>query len=132
MVVDAERGFNLGSILTITFLGHMMVHTYMLTFPMIMTFLVEEFGASYVILGIIYTLSNLAFGLGAIGAGYLADRVGSKRLIALSAGGMGFSALLAGLTVNLETLTLSLFLLGAFASLYHPASFTLISKAARE
>lgn len=124
-----ENGYRLRSILGIAFFAHMLVHTYMVVFPVLVPFIVEEFGVDYLVVGVIYTISNIAFGFGAIGAGFLADRFGSKTLIVACALGMGLSALWAGFTSSLEGLTLALFALGLSASLYHPASFSLISKA---
>jgi MFS family permease len=126
---SAEGNYNLKAIIAISFFAHLLVHTYMVIFPVLIPFIVEEFGVEYLVVGAIYTVSNIAFGFGAIGAGILADKIGSKRLIVACALGMGCSSLLVGITSNLEGLTITLFLLGLSASLYHPASFSLISKA---
>jgi len=128
-VHSEETGYRLGTILTISFFAHLLVHTYMLAFPLLMPVLIDEFSTSYFIMGTIYTVSNIAFGIGAIGAGYLADWIGSREVIIICSGGMALASLLAGLSVDLISLALFLFLLGLFASLYHPASFSLISRA---
>jgi len=130
--LDTGSAYRLRAIMAITFFGHFMVHVYMVIFPVLVPFLLGEFDVDYLVVGLIYTFSNLAFGFGAIGAGYLSDKIGSKRLIVLCALGMAASSFMAGLSTGLETLALALFLLGLFASLYHPASFSLISKAATE
>jgi len=130
--IESERDFDLRSILIITFFAHLLVHTYMVVFPVLMPLIQEEFSVSYTILGAIFTASNLAFGVGAIVAGLLADRLGSKWLISICAIGMGSVSLITGLSTTLEGLTISLFLLGLFASFYHPASFSLISKGTKE
>jgi MFS family permease len=126
---EGAEEYRVGAILTISFFAHLLVHTYMVLFPVLMPFIIEEFGVDYFVVGIMYTISNLAFGFGAIGAGFLTDRIGSRALIVACALGMGISSLLSGMTPDLVLLTAYLFLLGLFASLYHPASFSLISKA---
>ncbi len=125
---DKGRNKNLKVILGITFFSHFLVHTYMILFPVLMPLIRDEFFSNYVYLGLIFTISNLAFGVGAIGAGVLADRFGTKRLMVICAIGMGLSALLTSASTSLYWLTASLFLLGLFASLYHPSGFSLISK----
>jgi len=128
-LTSESESYRIGPILTISFFAHMLVHTYMVLFPVLMPFVIEEFSVDYLVVGAIYTLSNLAFGFGAIGAGHLTDRFGSRHLMVICSMGMGISSILAGLTSSLEGLALALFLLGISASLYHPASFSLISKA---
>lgn len=126
---SGKNGYRLGTILTISFFAHLLVHTYMLAFPLLMPVLIDEFSTTYFVMGAVYTASNIAFGIGAIAAGYLVDWIGSRKVIIVCSGGMALASLLAGLSKDLTSLALSLFLLGLFASLYHPASFSLISKA---
>jgi len=76
------------------------------------------------------TLGNclrLPFGLFALVAGWLADRYGAKRLLLIYLGGCSLAAMVIGMTPTLAILYLGMFLLGAFASIYHPAGVGLIS-----
>jgi MFS family permease len=70
---------------------------------------------------------RLPFGLCALGAGWLADRFGAKWLLLIYLLGCSGAALLAWYSPNLLVVTLAMFLLGLFASIYHPAGVGLIT-----
>ncbi len=67
------------------------------------------------------------FGVFALLAGWMADRYGAKRLLLVYLFGCSLAAMLIGLTPQLTILYLGMFLLGVFASIYHPAGVGLIS-----
>jgi MFS family permease len=69
----------------------------------------------------------LLFGLGALPAGYLADRVGARPLLVGALAAMGLSTLLAGFSAPGPALALCLALLGCAGSVYHPVGMGLIS-----
>jgi MFS family permease len=76
-------------------------------------------------------LSNswrLMWGLGAIVAGWLVDRFGSKKLLTIYLLGSATTCLLAAMTTQKLTLFVSMIAMGAFASIYHPAGLALISR----
>jgi MFS transporter, FSR family, fosmidomycin resistance protein len=70
---------------------------------------------------------RLPFGLCAMFAGWLADRYGSKRLLLIYLVGGSFAALLAWWSPTLAAMYASMFVLGMFASIYHPAGVSLIA-----
>ena len=70
---------------------------------------------------------RLPFGLCAMLAGWLADRYGSRRLLLIYLVGGSFAALLAAWSPTLAAMFLSMFVLGMFASIYHPAGVSLIA-----
>ncbi|MDH7499491.1 MAG: MFS transporter, partial [candidate division NC10 bacterium] len=108
-------------------LSHALVHGYMLILPAVLLLLMREFQAGYFLLGILGTISNFAFGLGALPAGFLSDRLGARRLILLYLFGSAFSAILISFSQSILHLAISLGLLGLFCSLYHPCSLALLS-----
>ncbi len=70
---------------------------------------------------------RLPFGLCALLVGWLADRYGAKRLLLIYLLGASLATLLICFTPNLALMYLSMFMLGTFASIYHPAGVGLIS-----
>jgi MFS family permease len=69
----------------------------------------------------------LLFGVGALPAGYLADRLGGRRLMIAGLAAMGLSAILAGFSTPGLPLAACLAVLGLAGSVYHPAGMGLIS-----
>jgi MFS family permease len=82
--------------------------------------------------GLAVTAGYALFGLGALPAGVLVDRVGSRRLIAACLFGMSASFLLLAVSPGLLSATVALLVWGAAASVYHPAGLTLISTGVEE
>ncbi len=112
--------------------AHGLVHTYELSIPIFMTVWLTEFGVTEAVLGSLVGAGYFLFGAGALPGGVLADRFGSRRLIATCLAGMGGSFVLLGLVPSLWTVGASLLLWGAAASVYHPAGLSLISTGVEE
>lgn len=70
---------------------------------------------------------RLPFGFCALLAGWLADRYGAKRLLLIYLIGCSAAGVMAAFTPNLAMMYVSMFTLGMFASIYHPAGVALIS-----
>jgi len=109
--------------------GH--VHVMMVTFAAVQGLMAAEFGRTHGQIGFVGFWSYLAFGLGALPAGLLADRFGSRRLLEVSLGGAAAACLLISWAPTVAMLTAGLFLLGLSCSLYHPAGLGLMSRAGR-
>lgn len=112
--------------------AHGLVHTYELSIPIFMTAWLSELGVSEATLGGLVGAGYLLFGAGALPGGILADRFGSRRVIAVCFAGMGSSFLLLGLLPGLWGIAVALLLWGAAASVYHPAGLSLISTGVRQ
>lgn len=114
-------------IMTLTAASHGMVHLYEGVLPPLIPLIMAEFGADYFTLGLVVSVFSYAFGLGSLPAGFFADRVGPKRLVTIYLFGAGILA--AGVlgAGSLWTYGVLMGLIGAFCSLYHPASNTLLS-----
>ncbi len=108
--------------------SHALVHGYMLIFPAVLLLVMKEFQVGYFRLGILGTIANFAFGLGALPAGFLSDRLGPRRLILAYLFGAALIALLISFSKSFFHLAFCLGLLGFFCSLYHPCSLALISR----
>ncbi|PSQ68412.1 MAG: MFS transporter [Bacteroidetes bacterium QH_1_61_8] len=107
--------------------AHGLVHTYELSIPIFMTVWLAEFGVTEAVLGSIVGAGYFLFGAGALPGGILADRFGSRPLIAACLAGMGGSFIALGLVPSPWTVGGALLLWGAAASVYHPAGLSLIS-----
>lgn len=115
-------------ILALTGGSHLSVHAFMLTFPSLFLVIQQEFAVGLDTLGFMATASAFMFGLGAIPAGWLEGRIGGRRLLLLYQSGTLAAGLMVSLAGSVTTLLGGLILLGLFASIYHPAGLTLISR----
>ena len=120
------------SIVSLVMGAHGLVHTYELSIPIFMTVWLSEFGVTEAVLGSVVGAGYFLFGAGALPGGILADRFGSRRLIAACLAGMGGAFVLLGLVPNFWAVGGALLLWGAAASVYHPAGLSLISTGVEE
>ncbi|MCH2203352.1 MAG: MFS transporter [Fuerstiella sp.] len=109
-------------------LAHALVHVFELSLPSVEQLIGSDFGVSRDTTGLLGTCWRLPFGLLAFGAGWLSDRYGSKRLLIVYLTGCGMTALAASYSPTLTTLFVSMLAMGCFASIYHPAGLSFISK----
>ena len=112
--------------------AHATVHTYELSIPILMTIWLVEFSTTAAALGVAVAVGYGLFGIGALPAGLLVDRFGSRLLIIACLAGMGLSFVALSLTPGILWMTVALAFWGAAASIYHPAGLTLISNAVEE
>lgn len=115
-------------IIGITAAGHGLNHAFILIFSAVLPMLQRDFETGYFHLGLIGNICFLAYGLGSLPAGMLADRIGSRRIISLFLFGSALSSLLLAFTNSLMGFGVAIGMIGIFSSTYHPASNALISK----
>lgn len=70
---------------------------------------------------------RLPFGLGALAAGFLADRFGARRLLLVYLVGSAITAMAIMAPASATALTVEMAFLGSFLSIYHPAGLAIIS-----
>lgn len=116
-------------IVAFTASAHGLVHTYELSIPILLTVWIAEFSATAATLGAVVTVGYGLFGVGAMPAGVVVDRFGSKPVILACLLGMAGSFLLVGAAPTLPVLALALGVWGITASVYHPAGLALLSTA---
>jgi FSR family fosmidomycin resistance protein-like MFS transporter len=109
--------------------AHALVHIFELALPSVEMLLADDYGVGKTTTGLLSTYWRLPWGFGALGAGWLVDRVGSQRMLAVYLLGCAATCCLVGLTLPLPWLFVVMFTMGAFASIYHPAGLALISHA---
>jgi MFS family permease len=116
-VAGDGRQVRLGTI----YAAHGASHGFVLVLPAVLVALRAEFGASFTTLGVVATVSTMLYGLGALPAGLLADRVGAPVLLRVFAAASAACCLLAAVAPGIWWLAAALALLGAGGALYHPS-----------
>lgn len=113
-------------IILLTISAHALVHVFDGMVAPLIPLLVEEFNTNYFRIGVVVTLFSILFGAGSLPAGFLADRVGPRRLITgyLFGAGLAFAAV--SLVSGYWGYAIVMGVAGLFCSTYHPASNTLI------
>jgi predicted MFS family arabinose efflux permease len=119
-------------LLTYAAFAHALTHIVELTFPALLTRIEDDFGVRAVILGTIASIFAWAFGGSAIPAGFLTDRLGSRRVLFYAFTGATVSLVLVGLSPNEWFLAGTLALLGFCIGLYHPAGLSLMAQGIRQ
>ncbi len=119
-------------LITYTAFAHALVHVIELTYPALLTRIAEDFGLRAVILGTIASVFAWAFGGSAIPAGFLTDRLGSRRVLLYAFAGAAVSLVLVGISPNEWFLAGTLALLGFCIGLYHPAGLSLMAQGVRQ
>jgi MFS family permease len=114
-----------------TAICHALNHIFELTYGVVLIGIAEEFGAGLFILGVLANVAGFAFGLAAIPSGFLADRIGERRLLLFFCLGSGIASIIVGLSPNIYVLGVALAVLGLALGIFHPAGSAFITKATR-
>lgn len=109
-------------------LSHGLIHVYELAVPALLLLIQSEFSVGDLALGRVVTLYGLLFGLGALPAGLVADRLGSKRLLVLCLWGSAASVAGMAASRSLTGFAVSAACMGLCLSIYHPAGTALITQ----
>jgi FSR family fosmidomycin resistance protein-like MFS transporter len=122
-------------ILVVSWLGHFLAHFYMIMQAVLVLKIAPEFARDFgYSTGSTYDLTILSFalfGVGSFPAGLVTDRWRARWMLMICMIGCGACSALAGLAGGPIGLCLALSALGLFASIYHPAGLTLISRHVR-
>jgi MFS family permease len=107
---------------------HGLVHACVLLLPPLIVDLRAAFDVSLLALAAVANGMYLAFGLAAIPGGWLADRWGSRRVLALAAAGCAAATGAAALAPTFGAFAAALLVLGGCAGLHHPSGLSLVSR----
>lgn len=113
-------------------LGHFYIHFFTAIYFVIVLALEKDWGQPYSELIGLWTLGSLLVGVGALPAGWLADRWSARGMMAVFFIGIGGAALLSGFASGPLALTLGLAGIGLFASIYHPVGIAWLVRNARQ
>lgn len=114
-------------VLTTTCLTHSLIHIYELSVPALLWMIQSEFGTTDLQMGKIATLYALLFGLGALPAGWLVDRIGSRALLVTCLAGSSLCMVGMALSPSLGWFGAAAAGMGLCLSIYHPAGTALLT-----
>jgi len=112
--------------------AHALVHVYEIALPSVEERIAGDYygadtAAGKQLTGRLSTAWRLMWGLGALLAGWLVDRFGSRRMLAIYLLGCAATCVLVATSSTQSSLFGAMILMGALASIYHPAGLALIS-----
>ncbi len=108
--------------------AHALVHAFEVSLPSVEQMIGDDFQVSQERTGLLGTIWRIPFGCGAMLAGWFADRYGSKPMLLIFLGGCVATSVVAFASPTLDVLFATMFAMGCFASIYHPAGLALISR----
>lgn len=120
------------SLILLVCCAHALVHIYELSLPSVEQQIADEYYEGDPARGKLLTgqMSNswrFTWGFGALGAGWLVDRYGSRQMLAVYLAGCGALCIAVVWCQTTVSLFVVMLAMGAFASIYHPAGLALIS-----
>src|SRR6202790_234624 len=107
--------------------AHWVSHFHFTALPMLFPFLKEQLGVDYLELGFALTVFAVISGLTQAPMGYLADRIGARKVLLMGLTLGGFALIMLGLHLSYAWLIASAVLLGLANSVYHPADYAILS-----
>ncbi len=107
-------------------LGHFFDHFFILIIATVVLALGPQWGMDYDALIPYATPCFVMFGLGAIPSGWLADKWSREGMMIVFFLGIGTASMLAGFATSPLELGICLFLVGVFASIYHPVGIAMV------
>ncbi len=107
---------------------HGLVHILELSYGALLISISREFHSTLFLLGLLANFSGFAFGAAALPSGFLADRLGERRLLFFCCLGIGIASIAVGVSPNIFILGVTLTFLGLALGVYHPVGATHIAK----
>jgi len=112
-------------------LAHGLDHFVLLIYPTVVIGLEVIFKRPYGEMIALTSTAFVAFGVFSLPAGWLADRWSRRNMMAAFYLGCGASLIGIALSPNLLTLSVTMFLLGTFAAIYHPVGMAMLIEASQ-
>jgi MFS family permease len=107
--------------------AHWVSHFHLFVLPMLFPFLKQQLGVGYIELGFALTVFAVVSGLTQAPMGYLADRIGARKILLIGLSVGGFALMMLGVHLSYSWLIASAVLLGLANSVYHPADYAILS-----
>jgi len=108
-------------------LAHFMHHLLTALQVPLLPFIRDEFTLDYTQAGVVTAAFNIPYGISQLPAGWLADHIGPRLLIAVSICGVALAGFLVGFSQTYILMIIFLGLMGVLGGGYHPASPPVIS-----
>src|SRR5580698_9767959 len=107
--------------------AHWVSHFHLFVLPMLFPFLKAQLGVGYIDLGFALTVFAVVSGLTQAPIGYLADRIGARKVLLMGLTLGGFALIILGVHLSYSWLIATAALLGLANSAYHPADYAILS-----
>ncbi|MBM7070639.1 MFS transporter [Shewanella sp. 202IG2-18] len=107
-------------------MGHLLTHYLVLIFPTVALFLVKPWQMSYPQLLKLGSFGALMYGVGVLPSGWLADRLGRAKVMAIFFFGSALACVMAGVSQSPFSLMVSTGFIGLFSAIYHPVGLSII------
>ena len=115
---------------TISLIGfvHGVSHFFHLLLPPLFPWLMDEFGLSFTAIGVTMTVFFVISGLGQAAAGFLVDRFGAARILAVGISCFALSGVVLHFANGYAMLIAVAAIAGLGNSVFHPADFTVLNR----
>ncbi len=120
------RSFFLG-LIPLFVLAHFGHHLLAALLAPLLPYIRSDFALNYTQAGWLVLACNFSYGAAQLPAGWLADRIGPRIMLAISTVGVALSGLLVGLSSTYIIMAIFLILLGITGGGYHPAAAPLLA-----
>jgi FSR family fosmidomycin resistance protein-like MFS transporter len=108
-------------------LGHFSHHLLTALLVPLMPFIRDSFSLDYARSGLLLSVFSITYGLSQLPSGWLADRLGTRILMAIGICGVGLAGVLIGFTGGYVILLFWLGLMGLLGGGYHPSAPPIVS-----
>jgi FSR family fosmidomycin resistance protein-like MFS transporter len=112
--------------------AHFLSHFYQFVLPPVFGLMAVKLNVGFTELGLAITVFSVATGLSQTPAGFLVDRMGAAKLLALGVGVLGGAVALYGFAPSYWALLPLVAIGGVANSIFHPADFAILSGKVRE
>ncbi len=111
---------------TLLNMAHFLTHYLVLIFPTVALFLTRQWHMSYEDLLKLGSFGALMYGIGVLPSGWVADKLGRAKVMAIFFFGSAFSCFAAALSKTPMQLTIAVGFIGLFSAIYHPVGLSII------